>query len=280
MINPRRNKRKNKARKAIKPLQRDANIYIDRFGPRRTNRYAFNDVWIESPMRYYDTFNVSIPVATVMDLRFRANSLFAPYYGGGHQPLGFDQEAAIYNRYVVDRLFYRVAFGACNQQISVGAGVINGAQTYVNVADFQEFCESPLVQNTKLPVNTGGPVTVLQANRILPPFIGVSHKHYLTDDRFQSIFSTNPIETIDFHVCAYNDTLVAATVVVSVSIHYSAILFDPVNPSISSRRRRQRDSDGISAVGCENLLNVTTVTSRPTSKSVIRNGESDERLYL
>lgn len=54
-------------------------------------------------LRYVDTgVNLDPGVGNIAQVVYRANSVYDPYQTGvGHQPMGFDQWAAIYNKYTV-----------------------------------------------------------------------------------------------------------------------------------------------------------------------------------
>lgn len=53
-------------------------------------------------LRYADTIDLTSTVGSMAAYRFRATSLFDPDQSGtGHQPMGFDQWAQLYNHYVV-----------------------------------------------------------------------------------------------------------------------------------------------------------------------------------
>lgn len=53
-------------------------------------------------LRYAEDFNLNSSVGSMAVYRFRANSLYDPNQSAtGHQPLGYDQWAALYNHYVV-----------------------------------------------------------------------------------------------------------------------------------------------------------------------------------
>lgn len=66
-------------------------------------------------MRYVETFTIS-PVSTVLNEHlFLANGIFDPRVAvGGHQPLGHDQWATFYNKYVVYRSHCTVNFSCAN----------------------------------------------------------------------------------------------------------------------------------------------------------------------
>lgn len=54
-------------------------------------------------LRYVDsTLTLNPAAGLTQTIAYRANSVYNPYFpAGGHQPMGFDQWAAIYTRYVV-----------------------------------------------------------------------------------------------------------------------------------------------------------------------------------
>jgi len=59
--------------------------------------------------RYAETVSVTSTVGVLGTYQFRANSPYDPNYSGaGHQPMGFDQMAALYNHYVVLKSKIRV----------------------------------------------------------------------------------------------------------------------------------------------------------------------------
>lgn len=59
-------------------------------------------------LRYSDTYTLGT-LSSFQSVLIRANSLFDPDYAvGGHQPMGFDQYAALYGKYRVYGVAYRI----------------------------------------------------------------------------------------------------------------------------------------------------------------------------
>lgn len=197
------------------------------FGNYNQHMYAAPPFLI-SPQRYSDVITISLSAGTVQSYSFRANSLFDPdRTGTGHQPLGFDQLTAIYNRYVVHKLAWYINVPSSNDTICIAAGISNGARTLTTTGDYTSFIESPLVRQQTIGYG-GTPPALFTGNKSLPTFNGVDLKTYLIDDRFQSTTSTSPTEVIDLVIGFYNPSSGAVSIQVNVNLHYHAVFFDPL----------------------------------------------------
>lgn len=80
-------------------------------------------------MRYVENISISSPLGVMGLFVFRANSIFDPNLTGtGHQPMGHDQMAALYQRYSVlgsklHATIYLNTNGATNENTSTAVGV-------------------------------------------------------------------------------------------------------------------------------------------------------------
>lgn len=97
-------------------------------------------------LRYCDTFTLQSPVGALAEYMFRANSVFDPNStAGGHQPMGFDQWAALYNHYVVKgskinvRIMHDTGSGT---DIAVRCGVYLTDGSSSGYTDATEFIEA------------------------------------------------------------------------------------------------------------------------------------------
>lgn len=75
---------------------------------------------------------------------FRLNSVFAPVVGTGHQPRGFDQYAALYDKYVVHKAHVKIV--ASNADLSgsstIAAIIMSPGTTSPGIDDIQKADES------------------------------------------------------------------------------------------------------------------------------------------
>lgn len=130
---------------------------------------------------------VLLSAATSAGQAFNMNSLFDPdRTGAGDQPVGFDQWAAFYNRYIVYKFKIEwivqssgalsVATLGSNQDSAVGtAAVLGQPLSHINGAILGEQARGTEYYN-------------------LPKMTGRTFKEYMADDRFQALTSASPTE--------------------------------------------------------------------------------------
>lgn len=171
-----------------------------------------------SPSRGYTAYSRSQPLAqrlrttlcyvekitnstvAAIDYQFRLNSLFDPNLTGtGHQPKGFDQLAALYNRYRVYKCDYRITFAQTSNAIPIYCGVAptNTLTGFTDMTDHAETAYSQyIIAVNSNPLPTGyftGSVDLAQLN-------GKTRIAYEADDTTQALVSTNPAEQLNLHV--------------------------------------------------------------------------------
>lgn len=146
----------------------------------------------------YSTF-VTLSTAAFTGARYRLSSLFDPEFTGvGHQPRGFDELAAIYDK-------YRVMGTALRIQPAVTAGPGNTAfvcvQAYPwsqgNVSSFNEAKEA--TNSTAILVSQDKPRTL---KFYFPTYksLGVPRRDFLSDEAFAAAVSTNPSNSAMLHL--------------------------------------------------------------------------------
>lgn len=157
--------------------------------------------------------------------RFNLNSLFDPdQTGSGHQPYGFDQMAALFNRYRVYGCSYSVQGYQFNNPIRIGCVASNDAASPSNLATLIELPRS----KSAIQVNGGAPVK-LTGYVNLPSLTGRTKAQYMADDRYQAQNNTNPQEALILNVMAQSlsDTaLESCTMLVTLNFHCE--WFDPI----------------------------------------------------
>ncbi len=225
--NTMKNNKKQKRSGTRKNANNTTDQIIEQVYGRKNNLYPM-PVYIMSPQRYSEVLTFTLVSGAVQSYSFRANSLFDPdRTGTGHQPLGFDQLSALYNRYCAYGLSWEINVPCSNDAVSIAVGMSNGTRTVASVNDFTSFIESPTVRQATIGTS-GGPPAIFSGNKSLNEFIGVSKRTYLIDDRFQSQITTNPTESIDLVIAMYNESTVSVDVRLNINLHYKSVFFDPV----------------------------------------------------
>lgn len=175
-------------------------------------------------LRYSETVQrTGLPL---YDYVWRLNSLFDPNLtGGGHQPKGFDQLAAFYQRYRVYKVRWEVNVWASNSAIASHLVVVptNASTTYADAADAIEatFAKHTICYLYQ-PRRLTGVVDLAMLN-------GKTHVAYASDDTTQALVSANPTETLDLHV--FSEALDGSTTLVlyyTVTLQYDVEFSDPV----------------------------------------------------
>lgn len=157
--------------------------------------------------------------------RFNMNSLYDPdLTGTGHQPYGFDQMAALFNRYRVYGCSYIVNGYQFNNPIRFGVVSSNDSAAPSNLATLIEYPRS----KTTIQV-PGGAKAQLKGYVNLPSLTGRTKSQYMADDRYQAQNNTSPQEALILNVMAQSlsdTTLESCTMMVTLVFHCE--WFDPI----------------------------------------------------
>jgi len=175
-------------------------------------------------LRYSETVQRS--GLSTYDYLWRLNSLFDPNQTGtGHQPKGFDQLAAFYQRYRVYRVRWEVMCWHSNSAVASHLIVVptNSATTYTDAADaieavFAKHTICTLYEPKKLT----GVVDLAKLN-------GKTHVAYAADDTTQALVSASPTEVLDLHV--FSEALDGSTTILvyhTVTLQFDVEFSDPV----------------------------------------------------
>lgn len=143
---------------------------------------------------------------------FSVNSAFDPTLAiGTNQGYLFDQWAALYDRYRVHALQYRVmpSFGALGiTSTSVRELIVVETDLGTAFGSARLAIEQPRSQTNRFQVNAGHPQTIkgiARPNNLL----GVTKKRYNVDDIYQAAVTTNPGTQCYLHVNTYDPVGVA-----------------------------------------------------------------------
>lgn len=182
-------------------------------------------------LRYAETITGLGGIPADFDYQFRLNSLFDPNFTGtGHQPRGFDQISALYNRYRVYRCNYKVMFTQEN------SGIINNIATVY--CSNSTNASATFIDAAEQPVSSSRPFSVYQQATIvggvdLAKLNGKTWEAYASDDTTQAIVSASPAEVLQLHCTAQNTIGSSITCSISVIMDFDCE-FSDINQLASS----------------------------------------------
>lgn len=161
---------------------------------------------------------------------FRANSMFDPdFTGGGNQPLGFDQMAAMYNRFTVTHAQIRVVFSnPSTNDYRLITGIALSRDTALKTRT--EYMETHSSWDI-LPSGSinGGTVTCM-LNVDVAKFFGL--KDIIDERDFSGTSTANPQHNCYFHVFAADSGGSDPGAIQStVEIAYTAVWKEPISLS-------------------------------------------------
>lgn len=181
-------------------------------------------------LRYSDNYTTGTLAATTgIQQLWNLNSLFDPdRTGTGHQPMGFDTLATIYNRYRVLKVKYKMCFPPTTNVYSVVVvptnNILNSAIT--TSATFSAAAESP--RANLWTVGSSGTSKVFSGLISLNDLAGVTVAEYITDDRFESTIGSSPSEVITATLGFYNPNAVSILVYYTVQLDFMVDFHDPI----------------------------------------------------
>lgn len=165
---------------------------------------------------YTDQFDIVCTSGVLSVYTFNSNGLFDPdQTGTGHQPLGFDQYAAQYNRYRVLKVDYQVTFG--NPAASYSAhrctiAHVNGSTVPSNPAMFEiPYSKQGVVGTYGQPLTLRGSFNLTKLN--------ADPTKYRIDDRYSALVTGNPAEVMYMHLAIMPNSSSTQRVVVKFVYH-------------------------------------------------------------
>lgn len=172
-------------------------------------------------MKYSEAYNLSALNAYSQIMRI--NSLWDPNATGlGHQPYGFDQLAGIYNRYRVISCSYVIT--AYNGTNPIRFGVLPANDT-PPVSGISELCENP---RAKFAIQfPGGSTQYIKGKVNMPSMTGRSKIQYMSDDRYQSEVTTNPLEVVLLYITGQTMVDSSVDIQLNVTLDFTVEFFDP-----------------------------------------------------
>jgi len=204
-------------------------VGLGTIGRQNPLKFNFQAPSVETVMRYNDTHSSSVtPNGTISQI-YNLNSIFDPYAAiGGHNPQGYTQMAAMYNRYLVTKTNVVINVGSVPATIFVAAAPCNGGFTLQ--MSYNDIAEFPFGYAAVVGAN-GGPNFVYSRTFAISNLCGVSKTKYLIDDRYSALINANPAEQIQVAVYVFNPNSATQVVQINVRLEYMTIFSDPINPA-------------------------------------------------
>lgn len=217
MLNKRKRLPGKRNKKATARIQAVEPISLTLMAPRQ--RLAF---------QWHVIGSFSLATLTASSQLFNLNSLFEPITGNAHQPMGFDQAKAFYNRYRVDQTSWIVNFLTSSTDYYGCALPSNDAVNVLptTAATFQTITE---YQRSKaVAVSSNAPTRTIRGTLRMHELVGVRQHEYTSSTSYSAAPTASPVELLYFYVSAYNPS--GGTITVNWDIHLVFIseLFDPI----------------------------------------------------
>jgi len=168
---------------------------------------------------------------------YRLNSLYDPdVTGGGHQPYGFDQVFALYNRYRVDKVVFRITFttpGAASDMICAAVLTPVASGSSLSSKSIEYPLEWPNVQHGHLS-SAGSRVCYLTGSTDLWSIVGIPKAKYEADDTYSAYASGSPSQVayLNFAVGSYSGATSQACSTM-IELEFDAIAYDRIVQSSS-----------------------------------------------
>jgi hypothetical protein len=197
-------------------------------------KFSFLDPHMYITLKYCEQVSTSVVTVAGSNQVFRLNSIFDPNAAvGGTQPYGYDQLAALYNRYRVLKARWRVTMMATSAGHDMVVTPINGAIN-ASVADLTTFTSATMLPYSKFQhYNLGAIGPIFNGSMELNVLGGVARVEYLTDDRFEAQIGANPAEVISLNIGIYNPSAGTITIQYFVELWYEVDLHDPISLAAS-----------------------------------------------
>lgn len=171
-------------------------------------------------MKYSEAFNLtSLAPQVTMNL----NSIYDPNRSGvGHQPMGFDQLATLYNRYRVISCSFVINGYCTTDPIRIAAIPTNDLG--ITFSGVSHMIESPRCRF--IAQYPQAEPKYLKGKVYMPALAGRTKAQYMADDRYQSDVTSSPLELLLLNIQAATLVDSIPTTTLTVTLEYTVEFFD------------------------------------------------------
>lgn len=217
-------------RRTKRPIKRRVNRRYRRTGKRfrmamGVSSYRFAKLF------YCDVLSTGVAASSSATYTYQT-SAFDPYVAvGGHQPMYFDQYAAMYQRYTVMGVAYYIE--CATDQATNGPLFITCVMNSDNVVPSNLSTARERV-GTKETCVSHGYKGILKGYCSLKKVSGATSRMIMTDDQYSAIISANPLRLGYLIFQIWNVSATASVSIhLSVRLKYYIRFFDPTDPAQS-----------------------------------------------
>ncbi len=189
---------------------------------------------IRRRLKYADLFQLATAASTGnfgAEQRFRVNSLYDPDYSGtGHQPYGYDQISNLYNKYRVDRVWFKIIFTTPGSAADVLCAASISPGTSAALATFAPAVPLEWPNTMVGHLSSSGERKVVLTGTIdLAVLCGVPRHKYESEDSYSAAVGANPsqVALLSFAVASFSGSASQATSVLC-ELEYDAVLYERV----------------------------------------------------
>lgn len=189
-------------------------------------------------LTYCANKTVGTGILGVYAQKWNMNSIYDPdRTGGGHQPMGRDQLAVLYNRYIVTGCSYQCVWqpnGAGMFALTARVGNDEDNNPDIDTERENAYTKTAFVHHVATAIGSI-PNVKLSGKYALEKIYGVSRTKMLSDDLYGATMSNSPSEYAILHTTVWNadGALTNAYGSISVKLVYSVECFDRKDLSAS-----------------------------------------------
>lgn len=181
-------------------------------------------------IRYSDEITKS--GSTYAQYTFRGNSVYDPDETGiGHQPMYYDQYAAVYQRYKVTQSSCKITIANYNATAAVVAVLLPSSEV-VTITSYSIAMEQPYAKRTELiPISTrAGVKTTIKSVMSTRKILGLTNAQLQSED-YSALTGASPTSLWYWNLSFFNDNAVGVHFLVD--LEYSVIFYDRRAPTLS-----------------------------------------------
>ena len=182
-------------------------------------------------IRYSDEITISAGAA-YGQYTYRGNSCFDPDETGiGHQPMYYDQYAAVYSKYKV--VASRMTVTSANYNAVASATIVLvPSSEIVTITSYSIAMEQPYAKRTELlPISTrAGVRSSVKSSMSTARMLGLTPAQLASED-YSALTGATPISVWYWNIACFDSSAVSIRAVVD--IEYKVIFYDRRSPSLS-----------------------------------------------
>ncbi len=199
-----------------------------------TSRDRVNLTWFDPhryiTLRYTDGYSFTLTATTASSQIMNLNSVFDPdRTGAGHQPMGFDTLATIYNRYRVLKTKWKTTWSPSSLTYHLCVLPLNGAlnTAVTTAATFNACVENP--RSKYWTMGASGQSKRMAGSCSLNDIAGTTRAEFLADDRYESSIAGSPSELMELVLAAYNPNASTITLYFYLEMDFEVDFHDPIS---------------------------------------------------